>query len=122
MTEIQPLHRVAGHDDALLVQQSPTPASPSEKSLQLKPEKQGHLPPPQTPSRTEGSDQTSLGHMPDDAGSMVESTPHKDTALPHAYPQNDLDKAIKQAQATKDLASVDDYPCKYLHTDRLVAA
>ena len=53
---------------------------------------------------------------------MVESSQHKNTALPHAYPQNDLDKAIEQAQATKDLVSVDEYRCTYLHTDRFVAA
>ena len=108
MTEIQPLYRVAGHDDALMAQQSPTPASSSEKSLQLKPEKPGHLPPPQTPSRTDGSGQTSSGHIPDDARSFVESSQQADTADPHAYPQNDLDKAIEQAQATKDLVSVGD--------------
>ena len=109
MTEIQPLHRVAGHDDALMAQQSPTLASSSEKSLQLKPEKPGNLPPPQTPSRTEGSGEFSSGHIPNDAGSIVKSSQQGDTAVPHASPQDDLDKAIEQAQATKDLVSVDDY-------------
>ena len=109
MTEIQPLHRVAGYDDALQVQQSPTLTSLSEKSLPLKPEKEGRLPAPQTPSRTEGSGQTSSGHIADYAGSMVASSQQGDTEVPHAYPQNDLDKAIEQAQATKDLVSVGDY-------------
>ena len=53
---------------------------------------------------------------------MVESSRHKDTAVPHAYPQNDLDKAIEQAQATKDLVSHGNCGCIDLHTDRLVAA
>ena len=105
-----------------MAQQSLTPASSSEKSLQLKPEKQGRLSRPQTPSRTEGSGQTSSGHIPDDTGSMVESSRHKDTVVPHAYPQNDLDKAIEQAQATKGLVSLGDFGGTDLHADDLLAA
>ena len=55
----QPLYRVSGHEDALIVQQSLTAArASSEASLQLKPEKGGTRPPTQTPSRTEDSGQT----------------------------------------------------------------
>ena len=39
---------------------------------------------------------------------MVESSQQADTAVPHAYPRNDLDEAIEQAQATKDLVSYGD--------------
>ena len=54
----QPQYRVSGHEDALIVQESPTPAASSEASLQLKPEKGDTRPPTQTPSRTEDSGQT----------------------------------------------------------------
>ena len=54
----QPQYRVSGHEDALIVQQSPTAAASSEASLQLKPEKGDIRPPTQTPSRTEDSGQT----------------------------------------------------------------
>ncbi|CAD6576336.1 MAG: hypothetical protein ASARMPREDX12_007849 [Alectoria sarmentosa] len=101
--EIQPLYRVAGHDDALMVQHSPTPALSSGTSLQLKPEQREHLPPQQTPSRTEGSELTSSSRVPVDAGFAKEPSPQRSTMPPHAYPQNDLDKAIAEAQATKDL-------------------
>lgn len=104
VNEIQPLYRVAGHDDALTVRQSPIPvALSSETSLQLKPEKREHLPPQYTPLRTEGSELTSSGRVPVDAGIDEESFPQRNTNPPHAYPYNDLDKAIKEAQATKDL-------------------
>ena len=106
VTEVQPFHRVAGHDEALKIQQSSKPALSSETSLQLKPEKQGHQSPLQTPSRTEGSDQTSPDRIPDDAGSMVESSQQGITVVPHTCHQNDLDKAIEQARVTKDLVSV----------------
>ena len=54
----QPQYRVSGHEDALIVQQSPTAAASFEASLQLKPEKGDARPPTQTPSRTEDSGQT----------------------------------------------------------------
>lgn len=85
----QPRYRVPGHEDALIPQQSPTPAVSSETSLQLKPEKGDPLPGQQTPSRTEGSEQVSLSRATEDAT--------------HAFPQDDLDKAIEVAQATKNL-------------------
>ena len=44
---------------------------------------------------------------------MVESSQQKDTAVPHAYPQNDLDKAIEEAQATKDIVSLGIFVCPY---------
>ena len=119
--ELQPLYRVAGHDDALMLQHSSTPGLSSETSLQLKPEKQDCLPPLQTPSRTEGSEQTSLGHVPGDAGFTEGSTLQRGTVTPHACPQNDLDKAIEQAQATKDLVSLGKYDRRGFSTDRLVA-
>ena len=120
--ELQPLYRVEGHDDALMLQHSSTPGLSSETSLQLKPEKQEHLPPLQTPSRMEGSEQTSLGLVSGDAGSTEESHLPRGTVTPYAYPQNDLDKAIEQAQATKYLVSVGKYVHRILCTDRLVAA
>ena len=122
MDELQPLYRVEGHDDALMLQRSSTPGLSSETSLQLKPEKQEHLPPLQTPSRTEGSEQTSLGHVSGDAGFTEESSLQRVTVTPYACPQNDLDKAIEQAQATKDLVSVGKYAHRGLITDSLVAA
>ena len=54
----QPLYRVSGHENALIVQQSLTAAASSEASLQLKPKKGDTRPPTQTPSRTEDSGQT----------------------------------------------------------------
>lgn len=123
----QPEYRVPGHDDALIVQRSPTPAVPPEKSLQLKPEKGHFLPPQQTPSRTEGSEQTCWSCPPedadnsrngggehissdgvaDDADPVEGSTPQSCSTHPKAlYPQSDLDKAILEAQATKDLVSI----------------
>lgn len=106
VNEIQPLYRVPGHDDAVMVQQSPTRALSSETSLQLKPDKQEPLPPQQTPSLIEGSELTFSGCVPADAGFAEESSPQRSTISPHAYPQNDVDKAIEEAQATKDLVSV----------------
>lgn len=106
MNEIQPLYRVPGHNDSVMVQQSSTPALSSETSLQLKPEKPEHLPPLRTPSQREGSEKTPSGPVPDDANSTEESSPRKSTVGTHAYLQNDLDKAIEEAQATKDLVSV----------------
>lgn len=88
----QPRYRVPGHEDALIPQQSPTPAVSSETSLQLKPEKGDPLPGQQTPSRTEGSEQVSLSRATEDAT--------------HAFPQDDLDKAIEVAQATKNLVRI----------------
>ena len=104
--EIWPLHRVTGHDDALMMGKSSTPGMSSETSLQLKPEKREHLPPPQTPSRTEGSEQTSPGRVPNNVGSTEETSLRRGTVTPHTCTQNDLDKAIEQALATKDLVSV----------------
>lgn len=106
VNEIQPLYRVAGHDDALMVQHSPTPALSSRTSLQLKPEQREHLPPQQTPSRTEGIELTSSSRAPVDAGFAEEPSPQRSTMPPPAYPQNDLDKAIAEAQTTKDLVSI----------------
>ena len=54
----QPQYRVSGHEEALIVQQSPTAAVSSEASLQLKPQKEDARPPTQTPLRTEDSGQT----------------------------------------------------------------
>lgn len=113
VNEIQPLYRVAGHDDAVMVQQSPTSALSSETSLQLRAEKQERLPPPQTPSRTEGSELTSSGRVSVDADFAESSSPQMITMPSHACPQNDLDKAIAEAQATKDLPldmDEDEYP------------
>ena len=109
VNELQPLYRVPGHDDTLIVPQSVTPACSSEISLQLKPEKQPHLPPLQTPSRTEGSEHSSWGRVADNAGSTEKPPSDRGTVGPGAYPQTDLDKAIEEAQATKDLVSVGRY-------------
>ena len=103
--EIQPLHRVAGHEDALPIQHPSTPGLSSETSLQLKPDKEERLLPLQTPSRTEGSGQTSLDRIPDNIGSSKGSFSQRGAVDPH----NDLDKAIEEAQATKDLVSITKY-------------
>ena len=91
-----------------MVQQPPMQAaSSSETSLQLKPEKREHLPPQHTPSQTEGSELTSSDRVPIDADIAEESSPQRSTMPPQGwYPHNDLDKAIKEAQATKDLVSI----------------
>lgn len=117
MDVIQSLHRVAGHDDALMVQHSSTPALSSETSLQLKPGKREYLPPLQTSSRTDGSEQTSPGHVPRNAGFADKFSQPEGIVNTHMCPQNDLDKAIEQAQATKDLVSVDKYEHADLRTD-----
>ena len=102
--EITPLHRVAGHDDALMLQLSSTPLLSSKASLQLKPDKREHLPPLQTPSRTEGSELTSSGRVLDNSNS-VEGSALRNGTVADASPQNELDDAIEEAQATKDLVS-----------------
>ena len=107
--EIPALHRVAGHDNVIVAQHSSTPGSSSETSLQLKPDKSERLPPLKTPSKTEGSEQASLGRAPDGTGSMEDSSLRSDIAVPLACPQNDLDKAIEEARVTKDLVSVGKY-------------
>ena len=104
VAEIGPLYRVAGHDDALMAQPSPTPVSSSETSLQLKPEQRGQRPPIQTPSRTEGSEPNSSSLVPDDAGSV--RSLRRGNVAPQTCARNDLDKAIEEAQMTKDLVSV----------------
>ena len=117
MDEIQPLHRVAGHDNALMVQHSSPPALSSETSLQLKPGKGEYLPRLQTPSRTDSSEQTSPGHVRRNAGSAEEFSLPRGIVNPHTCPPNDLDKAIEQAQATKDLVSFGKYEHGDLRTD-----
>ena len=104
VAEIQPLHLVQGHNDALMAQPSSTSVSSSETSLQLKPEQRGHRPPIQTPSITEGSERNASIHVSDDAG-PVESL-RKGSVAPQRCAQNELDKAIEEAQMIKDLVSV----------------
>lgn len=129
----QPQYRVSGHEDALIVQQSSTAAASSEASLQLKPEKGGTRLPTQTPSRTEDSGQTPSGRREvadptneysrertttarTGGGEQISSDGGVDDSIlamgsglkrgvqhPYASPQNDLDQAIEEAQATKDL-------------------
>lgn len=121
-----------------MIQQSPTPAVSTGTSLQLKPEKGEPLPAQQTPSRTEGSEQTplsratenvnfvkqyalkrntgnsrteggkraSLHGVTDDTDPVGGSCTQSGSTYPHGFPQNDLDKAIEVAQATKNLVRI----------------
>ena len=125
----------------MVVQQSPTPAPSSGTSLQLKPEKGNNAPPQQTPSRTEGSEQSLSSRVPEDAdltngcslqgnsttsrteggeqtssdGVIDDADPtgvfnsQRNSTHPHASHQNELDQAIEEAQATKDLVSIGKY-------------
>ena len=120
----QPQYRVSGHEDALIVQQSPTAAASSEASLQVKPEKGDIRPPTQTPSRTEDSGQTPSswrqvadptdeyspertittaqtggGEQTSSDGGIDDSTLgmglKRGVKPPYEGPQNDLDQAIE---------------------------
>lgn len=122
VNEIQPLYRVTGHENALIVQKSPTPALSSETSLPLKPYKREHLPELQGPSRTESRDQISSGRITDDVGFMDASCGRRGTLAPQTCPQNELDKAIEEAQTTKNLVSIRKYSHTDYAVDRLVAA
>lgn len=134
----QPQYRVPGQEDALVVQQSPMTAPSSDTSLQLKPEKGDKAPPQQTPSRTEGSEQSYTSRVPEGAdlanryslqGSSIVpqigggeqtfsdavvndadptgvSFPQRRSTQTHVFPQNELDQAIEEAQATKHLVSI----------------
>ena len=112
VNEIRPF-RVAGDDDAAMVEKSPMLELSSEPSLQLRLEKREHQVPLQTPSPMEGSEQTSSGCVLGDADAVEEASPQKGTRTPHAYPHNDLDEAIEEAQALKDLVSMGNFD----HTD-----
>ncbi len=107
--EIQPLHRVTGHDDALTVQRSSTPELSSETSLQLKPNRREPLPLPETPSQKDGGGQTLPGCMPHDHGSTKGFPMSRGSVAPHRCAQNDLEKAIEEARAMKDLVSIGKY-------------
>lgn len=138
----QPQYRLSGQEDALVIQQSPTPAPSSDTSLQLKPKKGDNAPPQQTPSRTEGSEQPYTGRVPEDAdlankdrlrrnsitsqnggGERTFSDGVTDDADPigvyspqrgsahTSSPQNELDQAIEEAQATKDLVRIGKLDC-----------
>ena len=111
--EIRPLHSVTGHNEALKLQQSLTPIL-SATSLQLKPEKQEHLPPPQTPSRTGDSEQNSPSRVPNGTRPVERSSLPKGGVALQALPQNDLEKAIEEAQITRDLVSASECKCIYL--------
>lgn len=139
----QSQYRVSGHEDVLVIQQSPMPAPSSDTSLQLKSKKGDNAPPQQTPSRTEGSEHPYISRVPEDAdlakkdrlrrksitsptggGEQTLSDVVTDNAEPmgvhypqrasthtQASPQNELDQAIEEAQATKDLVSIGKFDC-----------
>lgn len=71
-------------------------------------------------SQTGSLEQTSSDGVNDDVDPAGGSSLQRSPTHPHAYPQNDLDKAIEEAQATKDLVSMG--KClRRLCTDYLVA-
>ena len=103
----QPQYRVEGH---LVAREKtePAPASSSDLSLQLKPDKSGYSRQPQTPSRTDGSEQESLRVFLREAEAralekerqIAERTKGKGKA------RDALDTAIEELRAIKDLVSL----------------
>ena len=101
----QARHRVAGHADALLAQQPPTPVPTSDMSLPLKPDK-GRTHQASTPARTEESTQNPLIKNHEDVVLVPEahqalSTEPKLTELPF----DALNEAIEVARTIKDFVS-----------------
>lgn len=83
------------------------PISSSEASLQLKPDKSAHAQQPQTPSRTDGSEQESLRqHLRETEARATEQQRQvaKQAEL-KGHVRDALDEAIEEAKTVRDLVS-----------------
>ena len=102
----QPQYRVAGHQPALATIDS-APISSTDASLQLKPDKSEHARQPQTPSRTDGSEQESLRqHLKEaEARATEQERQIAKRAELKGITRDALDEAIEEARTVKDLVS-----------------
>lgn len=84
-----------------------TSVSSSDKSLQLKPDKDVRAQQPQMPSRTDGSEQESLRQHLREAEARALERQHQiaNQAETRGPTRDALDEAIEQARAVKDLVS-----------------
>ena len=100
----QILYHVKGHQQAIRSAQSSSSLTSPEMSLSLKPSRRELVQQAQTPSKTEGSEQGSLGPIP--ASNEPHVTSHITEATytrPDECEQDALDEAIDEARAVKDL-------------------
>lgn len=58
-----------------------------------------------------GGEQTASDGVTNHPDPVTGSSPQRGSAHPYTHPQNDLDMAIKEAQATKDLVSIHNFDC-----------
>ena len=63
------------------------------------------------PSQTGGNEQTFSDGISDDADPRGMYSPQRVSTHTHASPHNELDQAIEEAQATKDLVSIGKFDC-----------
>ena len=99
-------YRVDGHPPATAAVGIASVCS-SDKSLQLKPDRSVHAQQPQTPSRTDGSEQESLRqHLREaEARATEQQRQIAKRAELQGHTRDALDEAIEQAQFVKDLVS-----------------
>lgn len=102
----QPQYRVEGHQLASKTVNL-VPMSSSEASLQLKPDKSAHAQQPQTPSRTDGSEQESLRqHLREaEARAIEQQRQTKKQAELKGHVRDALDEAIEEAKTVRELVS-----------------
>jgi len=102
----QPQYRVEGHQVAPKTVNL-APISSSEASLQLKPDRSVHAQQPQTPSRTDGSEQASLRQHLREA--ETRATEQQRQAAKQAelkgHVRDALDEAIEEAKTVRNLVS-----------------
>ena len=97
-------YRVDGHQRAsAAVGLASVPSS--DKSLQIKPDKHGYAPQPQTQSRTDGSEQASLRQHLEEAAARAAKQEHQRAKQIELKGRNGdaLDEAIEQERAVGDL-------------------
>jgi hypothetical protein len=102
----QPQYRIEGHQLAS-TNINLAPISSSEASLQLKPDRSAHAQQPQTPSRTEGSEQESLRqHLREaEARATEQQRQAAKQAELKGHVRDALDDAIEEAKTVRDLVS-----------------
>ena len=103
----QPQYRVEGH---LLARETTEPAatSSSDVSLQLKPDRSEYARQPQTPSRTDGSEQESLRQSlrEAEARALERERQIAERNKGKVKTRNALDAAIEELKTVKDLVSL----------------
>ena len=103
----QPQYRVEGHVPNQTVAE-PAPVSSSDVSLQLKPEKNESARQPQTPSRTDGSEQESLRLFLREAEARALENERQiaERNKAQSKPRDALDAVIDEFRTVKDLVSL----------------